>query len=262
MSNHTHHTAPTQFVEANGIRFAYRRFGKKEGVPLVFNPHILGNLDSWDPAVTDGLAQSREVILFDNAGVASSSGEVPHTFADMAKNAGVFVDALGLAKVDVLGFSIGSMVAQNIALERPDLVRKLVIVGGGPRNGDGIPLTTESQLIFTNKYGNLDDFWMDGFFTTSTESQAAGLTNDVGCSITTRAKMIRPNISESVAQPQIKLKRRDSERPNSLALACKLSPRAVKPLCVRREWWSRLPSGRGVTRRSASLRKEYRTPSI
>jgi pimeloyl-ACP methyl ester carboxylesterase len=174
VSNHTHHTAPTQFVEANGIRFAYRRFGKKEGVPLVFNPHILGNLDSWDPAVTDGLAQSREVILFDNAGVASSSGEVPHTFADMAKNAGVFVDALGLAKVDVLGFSIGSMVAQNIALERPDLVRKLVIVGGGPRNGDGIPLTTESQLIFTNKYGNLDDFWMDGFFTTSTESQAAG----------------------------------------------------------------------------------------
>jgi pimeloyl-ACP methyl ester carboxylesterase len=174
MSNYTHHTAPTRFVETNGIRFAYRRFGEKEGVPLVFNPHILGNLDSWDPAVTDGLAHSREVILFDNAGVGNSSGEVPHTFADMAKNAGLFIDALGLAKVDVLGFSIGSMVAQNIALERPDLVRKLVIVGSAPRNGDGIPLTTESQLIFANKYGNPDDFWMDGFFTPSTESQAAG----------------------------------------------------------------------------------------
>jgi pimeloyl-ACP methyl ester carboxylesterase len=174
MSNYTHHTAPTQFVEANGIRFAYRRFGRKEGIPLVLNPHILGNMDSWDPSVTDGLAQTREVILFDNAGVASSTGEVPHTFAEMARNAGRFIDALGLTKVDVLGFSIGSMIAQNIALQRPDLVRKLIIVGSGPRNGDSIPLTPESQKIFTNKYGNLDDFWIDGFFTASPESQAAG----------------------------------------------------------------------------------------
>ncbi|RXH58512.1 alpha/beta fold hydrolase [Granulicella sibirica] len=95
MSNHTHHTAPTQFVEANGIRFAYRRFGKREGTPLVFIPHILGNMDSWDPSVTDGLAQHREVILFNNAGIASSTGEVPTTFAEMATNAGVFIDALG-----------------------------------------------------------------------------------------------------------------------------------------------------------------------
>ncbi len=174
MENYSHHTAPTQFVEAKGIHFAYRRFGKQEGVPLVFIPHILGNLDSWDPSVTDGLAQGREVILFNNAGVASSSGEVPDTFAQMATSAGAFVDALGLATVDVLGFSIGSMIAQNVALERPDLVRRLVLVGSGPRNGDGIPLTPESQAIFTNKYGNLDDFWIDGFFTASPESQAAG----------------------------------------------------------------------------------------
>ena len=88
MNGYTHHSAPTQFVEANGIRFAYRRFGKKEGVPLVFNQHLMGNLDSWDPAVTDGLAQGREVILFNNAGVASSTGEVPRTFSGMATNAG------------------------------------------------------------------------------------------------------------------------------------------------------------------------------
>src|SRR5476651_530099 len=74
---HTHQTAPTQFVEANGIRFAYRRFGKAGGVPIVFNLHYLGTMDHWDPAVTDGLAKEREVILFDNAGVSSSSGEVP-----------------------------------------------------------------------------------------------------------------------------------------------------------------------------------------
>ncbi|WP_206662778.1 alpha/beta fold hydrolase [Granulicella sibirica] len=173
MSSYTHNTAPTQFVESEGIRFAFRRFGKQESIPLVFIPHILGNLDSWDPSVTDGLAADREVILFNNAGVASSSGEVPTTFAEMAKSAGVFIDALGLTRVDVLGFSIGSMM-QNVALERPDLVRKLVIVGSGPRNGDGIPLTPESQAIFTNKYGNLDDFWIDGFFTASPESLAAG----------------------------------------------------------------------------------------
>ena len=107
MSNYSHHTVPTQFVEANGIRFVFRRFGKEEGVPLVFIPHIPGNMDSWDPAVTDAFAQNREVILFDNAGIASSSGEVPATLAEMAKAAGTFIDALGLAKADVLGFSIG-----------------------------------------------------------------------------------------------------------------------------------------------------------
>ena len=151
MNTFTHHTAPTEFIEAGDVRYAYRRFGKKEGLPLVFIPHILGNMDSWDPSVTDGLARSCEVILFNNAGIASSSGEVPATFAEMAKSAGVFIDALGLTKVDVLGFSIGSMIAQNVALERPDLVRKLVIVGSGPRNGDGIPLNPQSQAIFSNK---------------------------------------------------------------------------------------------------------------
>jgi pimeloyl-ACP methyl ester carboxylesterase len=174
MSDSTHHNAPTRFVETGGVRFAYRRFGKKENIPLVLIPHILGNMDNWDPSVTDGFAHQREVILFNNAGVASSTGDVPTTFAAMAKSAGTFIDALGLTTVDVLGFSIGSMIAQNIAMQRPDLVRKLVIVGSGPRNGDGIPLTPESQKIFTNQYGNPDDFWIDGFFTASPTSQAAG----------------------------------------------------------------------------------------
>src|SRR5258707_1598469 len=97
---HTHQTAPTQFVEANGIRFAYRRFGKANGVPLVFNQHYLGTMDYWDPTVTDGLARDREVILFDNAGVSSSSGEVPTTFEQMAANAIAFIKALGLKQVD------------------------------------------------------------------------------------------------------------------------------------------------------------------
>ncbi len=174
MSDYTHQTAPTQFVEATGIRFAYRRFGKKTGVPLVFNIHLLGNLDSWDPAVTDGLAENREVILFDNAGVGRSTGEVPRTFDEMAKNAEAFIDALGLTGIDLLGFSIGSMIAQMIALERPDLIRKLVLVGSGPRNGESIPLTPESAVLFSKKYANPDDFWLEGFFTESQTSRAAG----------------------------------------------------------------------------------------
>src|SRR5258708_34580651 len=133
---HTHQTAPTQFVEADGIRFAYRRFGNPAGAPLVFNQHFTGTMDHWDPAVTDGFARDREVILFNNAGVSSSSGEVPATIGKMGANAVAFIKALGLAKVDVLGFSIGGFVAQEIALQAPDLVRRLVLVGTGPRRAE------------------------------------------------------------------------------------------------------------------------------
>ena len=115
----THQTTPTKFVEANGICFAYRRFGKDGGVPIVFNMHYLGTMDYWDPTVTDGLARNREVILFDNAGVSSSSGEVPTTFEQMGADAVAFSRALDLNKADMLGFSIGGMVAQEISLQRP-----------------------------------------------------------------------------------------------------------------------------------------------
>src|SRR6266478_1444712 len=153
MTQHGHQTAPTQFVEANGIRFAYRRFGKAGGVPIVFNLHYLGTMDYWDPAVTDGLARDREVILFNNAGVSSSSGEVPTTFEQMGANAIAFIKALGLSKVDVLGFSIGGMVAQEIAGQAPSLVRKLILVGTGPRGGEGMAnLTPEAQQIFGATY--------------------------------------------------------------------------------------------------------------
>src|ERR1700680_1150560 len=112
MITYPHQTAPTQYVQANGIRFAYRRFGKAGGVPLIFNMHFMGTMDHWDPAVTDGFAKEREVILFDNAGVSSSSGDVPRSFAEMGANAIAFINALGLKQVDVLGFSIGGLVAQ------------------------------------------------------------------------------------------------------------------------------------------------------
>src|ERR1700733_5469215 len=109
---HAHQTAPTLFADANGVRFAYRRFGKPNRVPLVFNQHYTGTMDHWDPAVTDGFAKNREVILFNNAGISTSSGEGPESFAQMGANAVAFIKALGLTKVDVLGFSIGGFVAQ------------------------------------------------------------------------------------------------------------------------------------------------------
>ena len=131
-------TAPTQFLDAGGTRFAYRRFGTPSGTPLVFTQHFMGNLDNFDPAISDALAPGREIILFDNAGVGRSTGTAPGTIAGMAADAASFIDGLGLTTVDILGHSMGGEIAQLIALDRPDLVRRLVLVGTGPRGGDAI----------------------------------------------------------------------------------------------------------------------------
>ena len=161
MNTYTHQTALTQYVEANGTRFAYRHFGKQGDVPLVFNMHFMGTMDHLDPAVTDGFAREREVILFDNAGVSSSSGDVPRSVAEMGGNATAFIKMLGLKQVDLLGFSIGGLVAQEITLQAPDLVRRLVLVGTGPRSGERMDTgTPEGKQIFGTTYENPDDLWL------------------------------------------------------------------------------------------------------
>src|SRR2546428_4672370 len=171
MPTHTHQTAPTQFVEAKGIRFAYRRFGKASGVPLVFNMHFTGTMEHWDPLVTDGFAKDREVILFDNAGVSSSSGEVPTSVERMAANALAFIKALGLSQVDVLGFSLGGLVAQELTLVAPELVRRLVLVGTGPRSGDSkASLPPAQQTTVRRTYDPPDPLWLRVFFTPSTST--------------------------------------------------------------------------------------------
>jgi len=202
MTAHTHETTPTQFVEANGIRFAYRRFGIAGGVPLVFNQHFTGTMDHWDPAVTNGFAKEREVILFNNAGVSSSSGEVPTTIAGMGANAIAFIKGLGLTKVDVLGFSIGGFVAQEITLRAPDLVRNLVLVGTGPRGGPGMgALTPEAQKIFSATYDPADHLWLAVHFTASKASQAAG--HEFLKRLRLRSKDRDPDVNEKVAPAQI-----------------------------------------------------------
>src|SRR5712692_193573 len=202
MTQHSHQTAPTQFVEANGVRFAYRRFGNAAGVPLVFNQHFTGTMDHWDPAVTDGFARDREVILFNNAGVSSSSGEVPTRIEKMGANAVAFIKALRLTRVDVLGFSIGGFVAQEIALQAPDLVRRLVLVGTGPRGGQNMAtLTPEAQQIFGATYKVPEELWLKVHFTDSEASQAAG--RDFLKSFPRPTENRDPEVNEKVAPAQI-----------------------------------------------------------
>jgi pimeloyl-ACP methyl ester carboxylesterase len=131
-------TAPNQVIGGrSGIDFAYRRFGNAEtaALPLIFFQHFRGNIDNWDPLLVDTIAQEREVILVDNAGVGNSSGRVPSTVEAMAEDVTTFVDALNLKRYDVFGFSLGGFVAQRVALIRPHQVRRLVLAGTGPQGG-------------------------------------------------------------------------------------------------------------------------------
>jgi pimeloyl-ACP methyl ester carboxylesterase len=202
VADHTHETAATQFVDGAGVRFAYRRFGKNQGVPLVFFQHFTGTMDNWDPAVTDGLARDREVILFNNAGISSSGGETPNTIAEMARHAAAFIDALGLEQVDLLGFSLGGFVAQQLTLDRPKQVRRLILVGTGPRSGDGMAtLTPKANAIFGKTYAVPDELWLEVFFSPTETSQAAG--QAFLQRLRARKENRDPSINEKVALAQI-----------------------------------------------------------
>lgn len=169
-------TAPTRSLQTGNEAYAYRRFGHGPGRPLLCLQHFTGTLDNWDPAVTDPLASGREVILFDSAGVGRSTGKVPHSVAGMAAHALAFLDGLGLATCDVLGFSLGGMVAQEMAQERPSIFRRMILVGTGPRGGEDIMHLEKPSLA---KF--ISDPTLQGyarlpklFFAPTESSQAAG----------------------------------------------------------------------------------------
>jgi pimeloyl-ACP methyl ester carboxylesterase len=163
-------TVPTQFVQGDGIRFAYRRWGKPGGLPLVFLNYFTGNLDDWDPLVTNGFAADHDVILFNNTGVASSGGETPGTVSEMTRDALSFCDALGLKEFHVVGFSLGGMIAQQLALDHPDRVKRIVLLGTGPRGGEGMTFTELSS----EERADPDQFLLAAFFSPTDASQAAG----------------------------------------------------------------------------------------
>ena len=129
---------PTRRIDVGGVPFAYRELGPDSGVPVVFLHHLMAVLDDWDPRVIDGIAAQHRVIAFDNRGVGASGGSVPATIEEMGRDAIAFIRALGYQKVDLLGFSLGGGVAQMVALQAPDLVRRMVLAGTGPKGGGGI----------------------------------------------------------------------------------------------------------------------------
>jgi pimeloyl-ACP methyl ester carboxylesterase len=169
-------TAPTLFLQAGDQTYAYRRFGEGSAPPLLFLQHFTGTLDNWDPAVTDPLAQGREVLLFENAGIGRSTGTVPESIAGMAQHVVRFLDGLGVSTYDVLGFSLGGMIAQQIAQIRPSAIRRMILVGTAPRGGEDIMHLEKPSLA---KY--LGDPSLKGyerlqklFFAPTNSSQAAG----------------------------------------------------------------------------------------
>jgi len=145
-SSGTWKSVPTKFVDVGGTKFAYRQLGPDTGVPVIFLNHLAAELDRWDPRVVDGIAMRRCVIVFNNRGVGSSEGSTPKSVAAMARDAIAFIRALGHEQVDLLGFSLGGFVSQVIALEAPELVRKIILAGTGPAGGPGIDKVTSITI--------------------------------------------------------------------------------------------------------------------
>ena len=143
--------APSRTVTAAGVTYAYRELGPNTGVPVIFLNHLAAVLDNWDPRVVDGIAARHRVITFDNRGIGASKGKTPVSVAAMARDAVAFIRALGFDQVDLLGFSLGGFVAQVIAQDEPQLVRKIILAGTGPAGGEGIDKVTSLTIQDTVK---------------------------------------------------------------------------------------------------------------
>lgn len=137
-ANYTYTTVPTKFVEANGIKFAYRSYGKEGDIPVIYFNHLTANLDNCDPRIMDSIAKYRQIISFDYRGVGATTGTQGTSLSDMAKDAIAFIHALGYKQVDIVAFSMGGFITQELLLVEPDLVRKIVLAGTGPRGGKGV----------------------------------------------------------------------------------------------------------------------------
>jgi pimeloyl-ACP methyl ester carboxylesterase len=169
MPQDTHETAPTRFVEAGTIRFAYRRFGRSGGSVLLLLNYFAANLDNWDPKVTNGLAAAHDVILVDYPGIGGSSGQTPSTVATLTTDCVEFCRALNLTRFDIVGFSLGGMIAQQLGAEYPEMVRRIILLGTGPRGGEGMIFDDLSVDELDDEAGLLTK----AFFTQSEPSKAA-----------------------------------------------------------------------------------------
>jgi pimeloyl-ACP methyl ester carboxylesterase len=166
--------APNKAIHAdNGIDYAYREIGTG-AVPLVLLQHFRGNLENWDPQLVDALAARRRVVAFDNVGVGATTGTTPNTIEQMAHDAIAFIAALDTPRVDILGFSIGSFVAQEIALIRPDVVRRLVLASSAPRGGAGMHGWAPEVINAVGQPQPDPAGYLEVFFTSSPASRQAG----------------------------------------------------------------------------------------
>lgn len=167
----TYLQTPTQTVStADGVDFAHRRLGSGGDVPLVLATYFASNMDDWDPLIVDGLAADREVIAFDYPGVGDSTGITPATVPELTASCWGFVRALGLTTVDFLGFSLGGMVAQQMAFERPEVIRRMILCGSGPRGGENLTFTELAPEELQDPVALL----LKSFFTPSERGQRAG----------------------------------------------------------------------------------------
>lgn len=174
-SSNLHASAPTQFRQVGDVRLAYRRFGKEGATPLVCLQHFTGRMDNWDPIHTNRLALDRPVVLVDYQGVGRSSGETPDSMQGMARDIIAFIRTFDAPQADLFGFSIGGMVAQQVALDAPELVRRLILVGTGPSGGEGMAtFSPKVQEIFQRLHDKPAQRGLELFFSPSAASQAAG----------------------------------------------------------------------------------------
>ncbi|NWB95751.1 alpha/beta hydrolase [Pseudomonas gingeri] len=170
-----HESTPTQLIEVGSTRLAYRRFGKEGATPLVCLQHFTGTINNWDSIHTNRLAQDRPVVLVDYRGVGRSSGETPGSMQGMARDIIAFIEALGVGQVDLFGFSLGGMVAQQIVLDAPKLIRRLILAGTGPSGGEGMDtFSPQVQEIVTRANSTAEERMLELFFAPTATSQAAG----------------------------------------------------------------------------------------
>jgi pimeloyl-ACP methyl ester carboxylesterase len=209
----TYATVPTQFIEANGAQFAYRSYGKNNGIPVVYLNHLAAVLDNCDPRVMDGIAAQRQIVSLDYRGAGASSGVAPETIQAMARDTIAFIKKLGFEKVDLLGFSLGGMVSQEIVLQESHLVNKMILAGTGPRGGKGIDKVTKiTYYDILRGYLTFRDPKYYLFFTQTTNGKSAArqflkrikertLNRDKTISISTMNKQLKAIHTWSLEEP-------------------------------------------------------------
>jgi pimeloyl-ACP methyl ester carboxylesterase len=191
-------TAITDYLDVGDVRFAFRRLGPTTGTPLILLQHFTGTMDAWDPAVVNGLAETRPVIVFNNLGIGTSTGKTPDSVEQMAEDAETFLRGLGLPKVDLLGFSLGGMLAQLLSVQHPGLIRKIIIAGAAPRGGEEHLLEVVDEAFARGA----SDVRLPLFFTPSEESQHAG--RAFVARATARHEDRDPDSGDDVSEPQAK----------------------------------------------------------